>query len=74
MSDQDCEPAPEVIRKESNSSQKLIEKEEDNEDFGNLTKEEVPSETEDVLEGKEPGTVGLCCGLAGWWIHGVMGE
>ena len=47
---------PKLIANDSNLSQKVIEKVEDG-NFGHLMTEEAPSDTEDVLEGKEPGKV-----------------
>jgi len=47
---------PKLIANDSNLSQKVIEKVEDG-NFGHLMTEEAPSDTEDVLEGKEPGGV-----------------
>ena len=55
MNTQDSVAVNEAVRKISNSSQEPLDVED--EDFGQLTTEEVPSDSEDVLEGKEPGDI-----------------
>ena len=54
MSAHDLETPKEETRSKLNSSQKL-ECDNEDEDFAHLTTEEEPSDSEDVLEGKEPG-------------------
>jgi len=61
MNTQDSVAVNEAVRKISNSSQEPLDV--DDEDFGQLTTEEVPSDSEDVLEGKEPGGVSSTAAL-----------